>query len=149
MRKWVFGIAAAAALAVACPAWAVAPADEGLGPAPVSSLGTRPSVFHQMGTALVVHNWVVCAQEADAQNIANARMISAEAARRAYDTLAKQKMCGQVAEMQVILYARLYTVAVVYSKEEAASARVYSAAVHFSGVWASGFLVEGALPASH
>ena len=98
---------------------------------------------YQLGTKMVVRDWVLCVSESFAETLAKARASGVEKALAAYSTLKASKSCGQFPQMTVVLHQSLYASA------ETDNAQVFSGAVNISGHWANAFLVEGGLPAEH
>ena len=96
---------------------------------------------YQLDKELVVHDWVLCVSEPFAESIAKARTGSLEEALAAYANLAASKSCGRFSELRVILHRAVYQSA----SDVGYDARVFSAAVNISGVWADAFLVYGGL----
>ena len=100
---------------------------------------------YELGTEVVVHDWVLCVSQAYAETIARARARGADQARTVYSDLAAAKSCGQFPEMHVILHEPVYPDA----NGVGGGAQVFSAAVSLAGRWANAFVVEGGLPAEH
>lgn len=135
-------VAAAAAICVAVPsAWAAAP--DGLEPDAIVPGASTPVHIYELGTEMVVHDWVLCVSQAVAEELAHAREESDEKAKLAYAALSESRACGRFAEMRVILQERLYA----SSAGSGHDARVFGALVNLSDSWASAFVVYGGLPA--
>ncbi len=135
--------AVAVALSLSGAAWAAAPAaldDPATAPADTMM---APLGGQQMNVEMTVRNWVLCATKAYAERLVLARAQGVDEAKRAYDALRKSRSCGMFPELHVILKSSLYR-----SKPEADyRAQIYGALVNIAGGWASGYVVEGSLPA--
>jgi hypothetical protein len=116
-------------------ALAAAPAD--LDP------GGEPAVpTYQLGTVLVVHDWVLCTTQASAESLARAREAGVSAAEKAYADLAAAKTCGRFKKLGVMLREPLYHTAPGLDVD----ARVFDALVNVGAGWQNGFVVAGGLP---
>lgn len=100
-----------------------------------------PGDAYPLEIEMVVRNWVVCASAASAEELVNARIRSAEEARRAYTALAGARSCGAFGELRVILQKAVYA----SSADAGYDTRIFGALINFSGAWAAGFLVSGGL----
>ena len=139
-----FRRAAAVVAACAVPALAFAAAPVGIEPElpAAEAAAAAPVVLYELDTEMVVHDWVLCASQAFAEQLARAREESAEKAWAAYAELKDARSCGQFAELRVILQERLYA----STAESGHGARVFAGLVSFSDSWASVYLVSGGLP---
>ena len=138
--------AAVLAGAVIMPLAAFAAAPDNLGDAAVAPKAAPALISpleYQLGTEMVVRDWVLCVSETVADTLAKARAVGVEEALAAYSDLKASKSCGQFAQLRVVLHKSLYASAA----ED--NAQVFSAAVNISGHWANAFVVEGGLPAEH
>ncbi len=138
--------AAILAGAMIMPLAALAAAPDNLGDAAVAPK-TAPALIspleYQLGTEMVVRDWVLCISQTVAEGLAKARAAGVEEALAAYSDLKASKSCGQFSQLRVVLHKSLYASAA----ED--NAQVFSAAVDISGHWANAFVVEGSLPAEH
>ncbi len=145
--RLVTGIAAAilaGALIAPLAAHAAAPDDLGdASNAPKAAPALISPLEYQLGTEMVVRDWVLCVSRTFAETLAKARAAGVEAALAAYSDLKASKSCGQFTQLRVVLHKSLYASAA----ED--NAQVFSAAVNISGHWANAFVVEGGLPAEH
>ncbi len=132
--------------AVMMPLAALAAAPDNLGDAAVAPK-TAPALIspleYQLGTELVVRDWVLCVSETVAETLAKARAVGVEEALAAYNDLRAAKSCGQFAQLRVVLHKSLY------ASVAEDDAQVFSATVNIAGHWANAFVVEGGLPAEH
>ena len=146
MRHFVKLGAAVVASAVILPLAAFAAAPDNFDEAAPIAKAT-PSLIapldYQLGTEMVVRDWVLCVSQSFAETLARARATGVEEALAAYSDLKASKSCGQFQQLSVVLRKSLYASA----SED--NAQVFSAAVNISGHWANAFLVEGGLPAEH
>ena len=137
--KTILGeIVLATAVALSFSAAAFAAASDGLDPVSPreAALPMIRAFDYQLDKELVVHNWVLCVSEPFAETIARARTGSLEEALAAYANLAATKSCGRFSELRVILHRAVYQ----STPDVGHDARVFSAAVNISGVWADAFL---------
>jgi len=141
-------LAGAPVTAILCLAggftWAAAPHDIEIerngviaGPAVIA-----PPRVYELGTEMVVRNWVLCVSREVAEQLARARERGAEQAQTTYAGLSGNRSCGQVETLLVILRKRLYTSPVSSGHD----ARVFAAEVRLSDNWAAAFVVYGGLP---
>ena len=135
--------ALAAAMMIPLAAFAAAPDNLGDAVAPKAPTALIAPLEFQLGTEMVVRDWVLCVSQAFAETLAKARAASVADAVAAYSGLKASKSCGQFSELKVVLHKPLYASAANDN------AQVFSAAVSISGQWANAFLVEGGLPAAH
>ncbi len=138
--------AAVLAVAVIVPIAALAAAPDTLDDAAPGAKATPALIApleYQLGTEMVVRDWVLCVSESFAETLAKARASGVEEALAAYSDLRASKSCGQFRQMTVVLHQSLYASA------ETDNAQVFSGAVNISGHWADAFLVKGGLPAEH
>jgi hypothetical protein len=129
------------AATIAVPAGAIAATSdrvEATGVPPAFDTLPAASADFQLGTELVVHDWVLCVSQSSAEQIAKARDEGVAAARAAYADLKAAKSCGQFRELHVILHQPVY--------ESDRDARAFAASVNIGGGWPDGFVVYGALP---
>jgi hypothetical protein len=146
MKHLVKLAAAVLAGAVIAPLAAVAAAPDNPGdaaPSAKSSPGIMTPLDTQLGTQMVVRDWVLCVSETVAETLAKARAAGADAALAAYSDLKAAKSCGQFAQLTVVLHKSLYASAA----ED--NAQVFSATVNIAGHWANAFVVKDGLPADH
>ncbi len=132
-------------LLLPCAALAAAPENlDATTPAKVTPMLNAP-LQYELGTEVVVHDWVLCVSQAYAETFARAWASGADQARAAYSDLAAAKSCGRFPEMHVILHEPVYPGA----NDAGDGAQVFSAAVSLAGRWANAFVVEGGLPVEH
>ena len=139
------GVAALVAVMMV-PLAALAAAPDNLGAAsvaPKALTGLIAPLEFQLGTEMVVRDWVLCVSQPFAETLAKARAAGVAEALAAYSGLKASKSCGQFSELKVVLHKPLYASAADDN------AQVFSAAVSISGQWANAFVVEGGLPAEH
>ena len=132
--------------ALITPLTAFAAAPDNLGDAAVAPKAPPAMISpleYQLGTEMVVRDWVLCVSETVAETLAKARAAGVEEALAAYSDLKASKSCGQFAELKVVLHKSLYASA---AEDDA---QVFSAAVSVGGHWANAFVVKGGLPAEH
>jgi hypothetical protein len=98
-----------------------------------------PFTDYKLDVEMIVQNWVLCASQPSAEEIAQARVKSAAEAQKAYAQLKAAKSCGQFPELRVILQQPVYSSA----PDSGYDVRVFGGLVKFSGAWASGFLISG------
>jgi hypothetical protein len=140
------GAAAVVASAAVLPVAAFAAAPDNLddaAPIAKASPGLIAPLDYQLGTEMVVRDWVLCVSQSFAETLAKARASGVEAALATYSDLKASKSCGQFPQLSVVLHQSLY------APINQDNAQVFSAAVNISGHWANAFLVEGGLPAEH
>lgn len=101
-----------------------------------------PVTVHQLGTEMVVHNWVLCVSRDFAEQLVHAREEGASQARATYAELAGNRSCGQIDSLLLILRERLYASPIGSGHD----ARVFSAEVKLADNWATAFVVYGGLP---
>jgi hypothetical protein len=99
------------------------------------------SFEYVLDTVLVVHNWVLCVSQPEAESIARAREQSATAAEKVYAELAAAKSCGRFAKLGVMLQVSLYR----STPGSDYDARVFAALVNVGAGWQSAFVVAGGL----
>lgn len=136
--------AAVAAIAAIVPLAAFAAAPDTLDDAVPAAKATPALIApleYQLGTEMVVRDWVLCVSQSFAETLAKARASGIEEALAAYSALKASKSCGQFTQLTVVLHELLYATAADDN------AQVFSATVNISGRWANAFLVEGGLPA--
>ncbi len=146
MRHFVKLGAAILVGAVIAPLAAFAAAPDNLDdsvPAPKPPTSMIAPLDYQLGTEMVVRDWVLCVSETVAETLAKARATGVAEALAAYSDLKAAKSCGQFSQLRVVLHKSLYAAATQDN------AQVFSAAVNISGHWANAFLVKGSLPAEH
>jgi hypothetical protein len=138
----VFG----AALSFATAAIAAAPDELDAAPAAPAPAVIAP-LEYELGTELVVRDWVLCVSQSYAETIARAHAEGAEQALAAYAGLKATKSCGQFPELRVILDK---PITLSDSSTIAGDdAQVFSASVNIGGKWAKAFVVQGGLPVNH
>ncbi len=138
--------AAIVAGAIMVPWAAYAAAPDNLGDAalaPKAAPALISPLEYQLGTEMVVRDWVLCISRTVAESLVKARAAGVEEALAAYTDLKASKSCGQFSRLRVVLHKSLYASAADDN------AQVFSAAVNISGHWANAFVVEGSLPAEH
>lgn len=145
MRLFAKFGAAVLAGAVIVPMAAYAAAPGGLDDAASAPKRPAPALIapteFQLGTEMVVRDWVLCVSQSFAETLAKARAAGVAEALSAYSDLKASKSCGQFSELRVVLYQSLYAAA------DEDDVQVFSAKVNIAGKWANAFLVEGGLPA--
>jgi hypothetical protein len=123
-------------------AWAAAPVGLQTEIPMMESAVATPAKIYELDTEMVVHNWVICVSQGVAEQLVQAREVSAEKAVSAYESLKDERKCGQFAELRVILQKPVYASAA----ESGFDARVFDALVNLADNWASAFVVTGGLP---
>ncbi len=96
---------------------------------------------HALDREIIVNNWVLCVSQGFAEELVQAREVSAQAAAETYEELKAEKSCGLFPELLVILREPLY----IGSIDQNRDARVFEALVNLAGNWASAFVVSGSL----
>jgi hypothetical protein len=138
------GVIVALAGASYLPAPVFAAAPEEIDPA--ANARAAPAVIapleYELGTELVVRDWVLCVSQTYAETIARAHAEGAEQALAAYADLKAAKSCGQFPEMHVILDAAVH----LSDSSVVSDAQVFSASVNIGGKWAKAFVIQGSLP---
>jgi hypothetical protein len=135
--------ALAAVIMIPLAAFAAAPDTLDDAAAPKSVPAVIAPLEFQLGTQMVVRDWVLCVSQSLAETLAKARAAGLDQAVSAYANLKASKSCGQFPQLTVVLHQSLYASAADDS------AQVFSAAVNIGGHWANAFVVEGILPAEH
>jgi hypothetical protein len=139
------GAIVALAGATCLPVTAFAAAPDEIDPA--TNARPAPAVIapleYELGTELVVRDWVLRVSQTYAETIARAHAEGAEQALAAYADLKAAKSCGQFPEMHVILDAPVHP----SDLSVVSDAQVFSASVNIGGKWAKAFVVQGGLPA--
>lgn len=122
------------------PLWAAAPVGgEATGPGDTSA--PTPARLYELGTEMVVRNWVLCVSRNLAERLAHASEKGIEQAHLAYADLAGDRSCGRFERLLVILRERIYRSPIGTQ----ADTRVYAAEVNLANSWASVFVVYDGL----
>jgi hypothetical protein len=131
-------IAGAAAIAALIPAVASAYAPQFVKPS------LAPSGLEQLELSkdIIVHNWLLCATQADAERLVQAADKSSRDAAAAIALLQNERSCGRFPKMRVILEVPL----VESSPFAEHRIKAYGAQINLGGQWVPAFVVYARQP---